>query len=177
VPRLGSPELVEDVLTVVVQDHIHPYHVAWLRFVHAHAETVSDLESVMRGLGNRGALGRIRFYSPEVTDAQIAAFNEKIYYYYLPKRLHRRLVARGWTAERARAWMVYVILAYKMHHHFERKSDALWREHPLDSRDGFASMSEQERNAWRYRLRDAYMGYVATGGRAAFTEFFDAIVW
>lgn len=176
VKKLGSVALTEDVFTVLFQDHIHPYHVSWLEKVHAHQETTADLRAVLERLGDRECLKRIRFYPPDVTDAQIESFNEKIYYYYLPKRIYRGLLERGWSEYFARTWVIYVILTYKAHHHFRPKSDLFWEPHPLWVKGGFQAMTTAEQNAWRYRLRDAYMGYVGTGGKVDFPAFFESLI-
>jgi len=169
--------ITESVITVLFQDHVAQYHVNWLRHVHAHGETTEALAKVLSQLQNQDLLKRVNFYPQAVTAEMKTHFNEKIYYYTIPKRIVGSLVRTGTDASVARRWVLYVMLTYKTLHHYKSYKKAWMNPHPFIESHGLTEMSEKDQQAWRYRIRDIYMGYVAIQLRPKnFDDFCEGLV-
>lgn len=124
------------------------------------------MELIRDSGGREKFLDRIDFYPPSVR-ADTSHFNRKIYYFYMPWLLARKLKSLGSLSS---VMPLAMSVIYKYLHHYHSYWDAVTNE-PIptgtfDRAGNYAPLYEnayhQPDFSWLYRYRDLYMAYLGT---------------
>ncbi|MBI2605017.1 MAG: hypothetical protein HYW49_02935 [Deltaproteobacteria bacterium] len=160
-------------IAVLFQDNAKELHMKWIE---NHEPTLMSAATLVRykrimelirdAKGREQFLDRIDFY-PESVRGETAHFNRKIYYYYMPWLLARKLKTLG---EISSVMPLAMSVIYKYLHHYHSYWDAVTNE-PIptgmfDRAGNYTPLHEDAFHrpdfSWLYRYRDLYMAYLGS---------------
>lgn len=180
---LGSSEKADDWIGLLFQDNNFPFHRTWVKNQTFLPEKLRDAYlTIYDRLSKEGnsKYSKIYFYPHEVQSRYAKNFSDKIYYYFLPKILQKKLrtmpspdnlnSAQAQEFRRViNSYSMMVTLIY-MYHHFYGGIFPGYQLDPvsLGNWDGSHFISngtlekfKNDKSVWINRYRDLYMTYVA----------------